>query len=62
MTWHRPHATARTVEGAVLCTRHQLALLLSVHPDTVKRRYQPRACDVATRTVLYDPHDQRVAC
>jgi hypothetical protein len=56
VAWHRPHFTARPVgEKALLCTRHQAAFILSVHPDTVKRRYLPVACDVRTRLPLYDP-------
>lgn len=54
MTWHRPHAMARVIGETLLCTRQQAALLLKVHPDHVRRRYEPVACDVKTRAVLID--------
>lgn len=57
MSWYRPHKKAHAVGGRLLCTRQQAALLLDVHPDTVKRRYYPNACDVETRLPLFDPEE-----
>lgn len=54
MSWHRPHAQARTVDGALLCTRQQIAALTKLHPDQIRRACPPVACDVRTRAVLID--------
>ena len=53
---HRPR---RDDTGRVLATRRAIAYLAGRNVDVVRRRTQPVACDVATRTELCDA-DQAV--
>lgn len=46
----------------LLMDRASAALHLGVSERTVRRRCQPVACDVATRTPLYDEQDTAAAC
>lgn len=50
MSPHRP----RIVDGLLIGTRQAAALLTGRHPDLVRKRCAPIACDVTTRAVLYD--------
>lgn len=48
-----PHRL-QMVGDLVLGTRRAAALIVHRHPDLVRRRCQPIACDVASRASLYD--------
>lgn len=49
-TAHRP----RLAGPLMLGTRQVAAVLTARHPDLVRRRCRPVACDVRTRIPLYD--------
>jgi hypothetical protein len=44
----------RLYGDTLLGTRKAAALLVHRHPDQVRRRCQPVACDAETRALLYD--------
>ena len=50
MTPHRP----RLIGSALLGTRKAAGVLVSRHPDLVRKRCQPVACDVPSKALLYD--------
>lgn len=51
----RPHPGVRDDDtGRMLGTRQTAARLTGRHPDQVRRRCQPVACDVDSRASLYD--------
>lgn len=50
MSPHRP----RLIGDRMLGTRKTAAVLLHRHPDQVRHRCQPIACDASSRAVLYD--------
>lgn len=50
MSPHRPRTDGETL----LATRHASAVLIHRHPDQVRRRCQPVACDAVSRALLYD--------
>ena len=45
----RPHPRPR----GGLATRQLIALVLGLHPDTVRKEFEPVACDVRSRANLY---------
>lgn len=47
----RPRPHPRPQNG--LATRQLIALVTGLHPDTVRRKFEPKACDVRSRANLY---------
>lgn len=55
MTNHRPHPSPRLYDGdRMLASRQLVAAQARRHVAQVTRRCEPIACDVATKTPLYD--------
>lgn len=48
------HHKPRLIGPVMLGTRLTAAVLIERHPDQVRRRCRPVACDVSTRAALYD--------
>lgn len=54
MTHHRPALAPRLTADTLLGTRQTAAVLVHRHPDQVRRRCHPVACDALSRLPLYD--------
>lgn len=50
MNPHRP----RLASDMMLATRRTAAVLINRHPDQVRRRCRPVACDLESHALLYD--------
>lgn len=53
MNHHRP----RLVSSLLLGTRFTAAVLVARHPNLIRRHCAPVACDVGSRSLLYDLDD-----
>jgi hypothetical protein len=54
MTAARPPIARRISPDAFIGSRQAIARYYARHPDQVKRHCNPIACDIATKTPLYD--------